>query len=233
MKYIDFHTHITPETDDGAKSVDEAVEMLKTAYVSGAQTVILTPHYRARESIADFCTRRNGKIATLRNAMKKSGGAFPALRIGAEVPLSDELADNGDLKKLCIDGTDLLLTELPFPTWNRWHVQEIHSMIVKQNITPVMAHIERYLKKPQDIEKLDPLISVGVKFQVNASSFLTFSGKRVIKALAREGLICAIGSDCHNMTTRSPDIDRAVTSMARCFGDVFISDLFKSSAQLL
>ena len=233
MRYIDFHTHIIPEMDDGAKNVGESVEMLKTAFSSGAQTAILTPHYLAGESISEFCERRNAKVALLKKSMSENGGKYPDILCGAEVLLCSALSEHDDLNKLCIEGTDLLLLELPYPSWNKWHIQEVYNIIARHNLTPVMAHIERYLNKPKEMNKLDQLISIGAKFQINADSFLIFSGKRVIKALAREGLISAIASDCHNPTRRSPDISRAVTALAKTFGDSFISDIFDNSMQLL
>ena len=54
MGYIDFHTHILPEMDDGAKSVGESLEMLKAAHLSGAQTVLLTPHFLTRRAGSRF-----------------------------------------------------------------------------------------------------------------------------------------------------------------------------------
>lgn len=233
MGYIDFHTHILPEMDDGAKSVGESLEMLKAAHLSGAQTVLLTPHFLTREPVPDFCARRNSKYALLKKAMEEDGGTFPTLLCGAEVPLYGGLSENNDLEKLCIEGTDLLLLELPFPAWNKWHIQEVYNIIAKQDVTPVMAHIERYLNKPKEIEKLDQFISVGAKFQMNAPSFLTFSGKRIIKALAREGLICAIGSDCHNLTSRPADISHAMSLMTKHLGGSVLREIFEKSKQLL
>lgn len=207
--------------------------MLKTAYASGAQTVILTPHYPAHESVSAFCARRNSKLSLLKQAAEKDGGKIPSLLVGAEVPLYSGISENDDLKELCIDRTDVLLLELPFLDWNKWYIHEICNVTVRQNVTPVLAHIERYLHKTKDIEKLSQLIAAGVKFQINATSFLTFSGKHIIKALAREGLVCAIGSDCHNVTTRSPNIADALRSMTQNLGDSFINDVNETSAELL
>ncbi len=233
MRYIDFHTHITPEIDDGANSIGQAVEMLQTAAESGAQTVVLTPHFLSHDTISAFCSRRDQKISALKQALTDNGSAFPKLLAGAEVLLNGPLSEKEDLPRLCVEGTDVILLELPYPSWEKWHIQEVYHIIARHNLTPVMAHIERYLEKPKDIEKLDWLISLGAKFQINAPSFLTFSGKRVIKALAREGLICAIGSDAHNTTTRTPDISRAVHALNKSFGDSFLDDIFERSSKLL
>lgn len=233
MRYIDFHTHILPEMDDGAQTVEEAIEMLKTAYESGAQTVILTPHYQSQIPIADFLKRRAEKLRDLKQAMKKDGGNFPKLLLGAEVMLDCVLSEEEDLDKLCIEGTNLLLIELPYSNWNKWHVDEVYHIIAKRNITPVIAHVERYVKKIKDIEKLDPYISVGANFQINAESFLKLKGKRVIRALAAEGLICAIASDCHDNKGRNANMKKALSELARKFGDPFIEFMYKKTEKLL
>lgn len=233
MQYIDFHTHILPEMDDGAQTVEESLAMLKTAHACGAKTVILTPHFRASMSIADFCQKRDRQFALLKQAMKKDGGEFPALLLGAEVLMDAPLAEKEDLRKLCIEGTDLLLLELPFPYWNDWHIQEVYHTIIKQDITPVMAHIERYLKRSKDLEKIDKLISIGTHFQINANSFRSFSGRRSIRMLAAEGLLCSIGSDCHGIKKRSADISAALRSFTQKFGEPVIGYMCNKTEKLL
>lgn len=233
MRYIDFHTHIIPEIDDGANNFDEALHMLALAYAGGAESVVLTPHYLGQESIADFCDLRNQKIMKLKQLMKKDGGRFPVLFSGAEVYLNSALSENDDVHKLCIEGTNTILLELPFPLWTKWHVQEVYHLIARQNLTPVIAHVERYLRNPKDIEKLDSLISVGARFQVNASPFLTFSGRRIISALAKQDLISAIASDCHNETTRSSNISRPLRAMEKRLGTSFLTETYEKSKQLI
>lgn len=233
MKYIDFHTHIIPNMDDGAQSIDEAISMLKIAYKSGAETVVLTPHYNRGVSVSDFCNRRDEQVALLKEAMEKDGDMFPSLRIGAEVLVDCALSDKDDLRKLCIDGTDTILLEFPLPTWSRWHVTEIHNIISKQGLTPVIAHTERYLTSPKQIHSLDNFVYYGAKFQVNASAFLPFSSRRIIKAMIKEGLVSAIASDCHNETTRTPDIARAIQRMTKCFDEELMDIVHDESCKLL
>ena len=233
MRYIDFHTHILPEMDDGAKTVADSLAMLKTAYECGAETVILTPHYHTSMPISEFCSKRDKQLSVLKKAMKEDGGKFPKILCGAEVLMDGNLSEKPDLKKLCIQGTDLILLELPGVHWNDWHFHEIYRIIAENNLSPVMAHIERYLRGPQSLFKIDKLISIGARFQVNAESFLTFSGRRIIRALAAEGLICAIGSDCHDTKRRSPNTARALRAFANKFGDPFIDYLYNKTEKLL
>ncbi len=233
MRYIDFHTHILPEMDDGATSLNEAIAMLKAARQSGAETVVLTPHYHAAAPLVDFLKRRNKKIELLKKAMLKDGGDFPRILCGAEVLLNDSLSGKNHLSELCIEGTNLLLLELPHSAWNKWHFQEVYQLLAERDVSPVMAHIERYMKKPSDMDKIEDLISIGAHFQINAQSFLTFGGRRVIRSLAAEGLISAIGSDCHRIKHRTPDISRAMNAFSKKFGDHFIDYLYKKTETLI
>lgn len=233
MRYIDFHTHILPGIDDGAKTVEDAVSMLKIAGKCGAETVVLTPHYSASMSVSEFCQKRKEQYKLLENAIKKDGGDFPKLLLGAEVLIDGAISEKEDLEKLCVEGTDLLLLEFPYANWNDWHFQEVYRVIAERNLTPVMAHIERYLKSPKELDKIDKLVTIDARFQVNADTFLTFSGKRIIRALAAEGFISAIGSDCHGIKRRSPNISLAMKTLAQKFGDPFIEYLYKKTNKLL
>ena len=42
---IDIHCHILPGIDDGAKSMDETLEMARIAVSEGIYHIIATPHY--------------------------------------------------------------------------------------------------------------------------------------------------------------------------------------------
>lgn len=231
--YIDFHTHILPDMDDGAKDMETALSMMGLAYECGAEAVVLTPHVASDANIGKFVKERNEKINRLKGAMKKNPHYYPDLIAGAEVALNGALSERKDVRSLCIEGTELLLLELPYTSWSSWYNNEIYNLISKHSVTPIMAHIERYLKSPKDIQKLSSLVSFGVKFQINASSFLSFNGRRIIRDLAAEGLISAIGSDCHNLAKRSPDISRAIRMFDKKFGEDFMEHIFNKTLSLM
>ena len=233
MRYIDFHTHILPEIDDGAANAELSVAMLKKARECGAETVLLTPHYYGNESIDAFIEKRNEKFLLLKKEMEKDGGSFPKLLLGAEVFLNRAYSEDESLQKLCIEGTSLLLLELPYNVRSKWHYEEIFRIQANRNISPVLAHIERYLQKPKDIESIEKLVSTGAYFQVNFDSFRTFSGRRRIRPLAAKGLICALGSDCHNDTTRSADVSKAIKMFEKKFGNQFFDYLYNKTDTLL
>lgn len=234
MRYVDFHTHILPGIDDGAQSVEQAINMLKLAKNCGAETVVLTPHYSSSNcSISDFCALRDEKVALLKDAMASCKEELPNIRVGAEVLIDTLLSDQEDLSKLCIDGTETIMLEFPHTGYEKWQLREVHNIVTAQNLTPLIAHAERYICKPKHVEKLECLISYGAKFQINAPSYHGFVGKRVITALVREGFVSAIGSDCHNDTIRTPDISRPLTAMGNYFSGAFFDMLYSRSCDLL
>lgn len=231
--YIDFHTHILPDMDDGARDIQESLDMLSCAEQCGAETVVFTPHVSSGADFHEFIKKRKIRADRLTRAIKKEWFPCPEVLLGAEVSLDGSLAERDGVSVLCVEGTDLLLLELPYTSWNSWYNNEIYNLMSKHNVTPVMAHIERYLKSPKDIPKLSSLVSFGVKFQVNAGSFMSFRGRKIIRALAAEGLISFIGSDCHNMSGRSPDITKAIKAFKRKFGEEFVDFLYDKSADML
>ena len=111
MCVIDFHTHVLPAVDDGSKSVEQSIEMLASLAEQSANTVVATPHFYANdESVEDFLEKRNRAYEIL-----KSHGRFEQnIILGAEVRYYDGISHLQDLKKLRIEGTKLLLIEMPF-----------------------------------------------------------------------------------------------------------------------
>ena len=43
---IDIHAHILPDVDDGSRSMEESLSLLKESCQQGISDVVLTPHYR-------------------------------------------------------------------------------------------------------------------------------------------------------------------------------------------
>ena len=94
-------------------------------------------------------------------------------------------------ERLCINGTDTLLLELPFNDFDKSYKATVKSL-VRDGFNVILAHADRY--DPYNIEEL---ISVGAKIQLNASSLVGFfKPKRLYNWMERE-LVVALGSDIH------------------------------------
>ena len=198
---IDWHNHVLPAMDDGSRDVAESIAMMQAQAVQGVTMVIATPHFYANdESVASFLQRRDRSMATLRQQWQDG---MPSLRLGAEVHYYPGISRMEGLSSLCIEGSKLLLMEMPMSRWTDSMVRELIDLSGRDSLCLVLAHIDRYLSL-QDKEVWNRLLENGILMQTNASFFSNFTTKRKALALLREGYIHLLGSDCHNMTTRPP-----------------------------
>ncbi|MCD7830006.1 MAG: capsular polysaccharide biosynthesis protein [Clostridiales bacterium] len=213
---IDFHSHILPAIDDGSSSVEESVEMLRLAYRGGTRTMMATSHFYAqREAPEDFLERRGAAWAKLAPALPED---VPEITLGAEVYFYAGISETDCLPRLCAEGSNLLLLEMPFQRWSERTTAEAISIAQDRGLTVLLAHIDRYLDF-QTPDVWDTLEENGIRFQVNASAFLdSWRTRRRAYKLLREGKISALGSDCHNMRGRKPNLDAALAAIEKKMG---------------
>ena len=139
---IDFHSHILPLVDDGSRSVNESCELLKLLARQGIEKVVATPHFYAeRESVDEFLLRRKASFEALSAEMSEG---MPEVLLGAEVRYYQGISNLKGLRDLRIDGSDLLLLEMPNCRWTEYIIKELAQINNIGSITIVLAHIERY-----------------------------------------------------------------------------------------
>lgn len=201
---IDFHTHILPGIDDGSASAEESVKMLKLLQEQGVSRVLLTPHFYAHyNSVDEFAENREKAVDTLLKALSDEKLEMK-LYLGCEVLYFDELWRIDNLKELCIQGTKCLLLEMPFSIWNEGVIQCVENLVSK-GYTPIIAHFDRYLAYKGNLEKIYKMIEAGALLQMNCSYLNNFLKKRKAIKFIKKGIVFAIGSDAHNLTSRMPD----------------------------
>lgn len=230
---LDFHSHILPEIDDGAKDVEESIAMLSMLKEQGVNAVALTSHYIAMdESPKDFLENRKKAFELLNNEIKKRDLSLPKLLLGAEVYYYHGISKMEELPTLALEGTNLLLLEMPMAPWGEYAFREIDELTNTSSLNVVLAHIERYFKylKKGDIERL---LDMGALLQVNASFFLTRSTKRKALKMFKEDYLTFIGSDCHSTKHRPPRIGEATNIIKDKFGQESIDDFFRKQKDYL
>lgn len=229
---IDFHTHILPEMDDGSRSPEESVRMLREEIKQGISDVVLTPHYYAeRETPQNFLLRRAEACEKLYNAMTTSpeGEQLPRLFIGAEVRMFSGISNMELLPELSVRGTDYILLEMPFEPWPESVFRELRE-IGARGLSPVIAHLEAYRRLQKGTDNMERLMDSGVLIQCNAEFFLQGFKSRKAFQLLKEGRIQLLGSDCHNMTSRPPNLGKALKVIEKKMGeDVAAAFIHQSS----
>lgn len=227
---IDWHSHILPGMDDGSKDVAESVSMLQMQASQGIGTVIATPHFYANdETVAAFADRRRKAYEALREQLPENA---PRILLGAEVRYYQGISRMEDLNDLRIEGSKLLLLEMPMAVWTESVIRELIELSGKRSVQIVLAHIERYLRL-QKQSVWDRLVESGILMQVNGSFFTTLASKRKAISLLEEGMVQFLGSDCHNLTTRSPQLGKAFEVIRKKFGDDYVDQMKQYGYSLL
>lgn len=227
---IDWHSHVLPGMDDGSRNVAESILMIQAQASQGVKTVIATPHFYANdESVDSFLERRAAAVELLKAQL---GEDAPQIRCGAEVRYYPGISHMHGLKSLRIEGSRLLLLEMPETRWTEYMVRELIELSGRSSIHIVLAHVERYMRF-QKKALWEELRDYGILMQANASFFADWQTKRKAIYLLREGSIHFVGSDGHNMTSRQPRIGRAFEVIQKKLGDDYMSQLSEYGYSML
>lgn len=227
---IDWHSHILPGMDDGSRDVDESLSMIGSLGSQGVDCVVATPHFYADdESVEEFLKRRQISFDELSANLPADA---PNVVCGAEVRYFPGISHMEGLERLTIGNSRLLLLEMSMSRWTEYTVRELIELAARGNITVILAHIERYIFM-QSSDVWDRLLDSGFLMQVNASFFSRFGTKRKALRLLDSGRIHLVGSDCHNMTDRSPRIGTAYDLITKKLGKSFVSEINEYGNSLL
>lgn len=226
---LDFHSHFLPGIDDGSDSVETSIAMLNAWKSQGITDICATPHFYAEQNNpAKFIARRN---YAFRRVQEATGNNLPNIRLGAEVLYFDGISRYEGLHDLCLEGTDLLLLEMPFRTWTSHMIEEVGIIASTTGIMPVTAHIERYLDQPRKLVK--EFLSLNIFIQSNAEFFLDRRTQRQALKMLKKGVITFIGTDAHNLGHRKVNIGPAIELIEDKLGAGFVEQLEERQYDIL
>ena len=195
----DLHSHLIPGIDDGSKSIEESLAMLKRFSELGYKKVITTPHV-----MSDFYKNTPAIILDGLEKVKEAikGAGIPIqIEAAAEYYLDEHFEKLIAEKSLLTFGDNHVLFELSFVD-EPARIKEAIFNLVTEGYKPILAHVERY---PYYINKLDALEDFkrrGCLLQLNINSLSGHYGPQVKKwaqEVIDKDLIDVVGSDCHHM----------------------------------
>ena len=196
-KYIDIHSHILYGIDDGSKSLEESKKILEQHKEMGFKDIIATPHFIKNSK---YITNNKEKQKLLESLKQEAKKLNLNLYIGNEVFITNELEELLENKEIStLNNSKYLLIELPMTNKIK-NIKEIIYELKIQNITPIIAHPERYeciQKKP---EKVKEWIEEGALLQANYGSIIGIYGKKskkTLKKLLKQNQISFIATDIH------------------------------------
>jgi tyrosine-protein phosphatase YwqE len=195
---IDIHSHLLPGIDDGAKTMDETISIIKEYKNLGYTKLITTPHIIS-DSYPNTKTIINQKLHSVREAIKKENIDIE-IEAAAEHYIDIDFLErlnNNEVLPFC---EKYLLFETSY--MSKPHILEEAVFSIQANgYIPVLAHPERYLYLYNDMDKYKNLKAAGVLFQINIKSLKNTSStmyKTLIK-LINLGYADFVGTDVHNM----------------------------------
>jgi len=229
---IDFHSHILPGIDDGSADLSTSLSMLQQEAAHGVGQVVLTPHfYPERDDPERFLRAREQAAQQLREACTQQ--ELPRLHLGAEVAYFRGMSESDCLKELCIEHTNYILVELPMSQWEDRIYRELGDIREKQGLNPVVAHVDRYFTWFGNRKMIERLLEQPVLLQVNAGAFLRRSSAGQVLRLLDQGLLHMLGSDCHDLAERAPNLGAAAAVIAKKLGECPLQRLSEIGASVL
>lgn len=226
--FADLHCHILPDADDGPKTMDEAMDMLRIAQEEGFSDIVATPHYAPE--IPGFCKTMNiaAEIIKLQRAAKHANLSIQ-LHCGSEIRLSEQAYKHfSEGRCLPLGNSRYILLELP----DAVNPEECYGWMlpfVQNGWTPILAHVERLTVLQKSVHALSDWTDMGCLLQVNASSITTVENglfKRTAKNLIKKKLCHLIATDAHSSIRRAPLIQDAYKKTIRWVGEASAHDLF-------
>lgn len=204
---IDLHTHIIPAVDDGAESMDIAIQMVKMAQEDGIKSIVATPHINSASSkITNFSLIINNfKDLKTRLKFKK---IELNLYLGAEVYFDEFILDNLSKYKefLTINNSKYFILEFPmnfiYPGSNRF-IKDL----VGAGFVPIISHPERNLQIQRNPTLLYELLTIGCLTQINGGSLRGDFGSTAMHTgfnLLKKNWVHIIASDGHDLLERKP-----------------------------
>ena len=196
----DIHTHLLCGIDDGTKTIDESISILKDMEDNGIEEIVLTPHY---VDGSKYDCDNHDKVKLYQELVKKSEeqGIKIKMYLGNEVfitPNIIELLKDGKIAS--INNSRYVLFEFPIrQIYNNTY--EIISKLVSNGYIPILAHPERYEAFQEDPDLVADYLRMGVLMQGNFTSLFGKYGKiseKTLKYFLKNQWISFLGSDTHH-----------------------------------
>ena len=224
----DFHTHVLPGIDDGSHSVEESLQMLRA--MPEVSRVIATPHFYAQENTPERFLRR--RAAAWERLRERLDGTEPGIRLGAEVCYFEGICRSDELSALCIEGTNILLLEMPFESWSGRALNDLLELGHRADIQIVLAHAERYDIFFHERDRRH-IADSPILVQCNAEFFLRMRTRHKALRLLKDGYIHLLGSDCHGIEYRVPNLGKAAQVIRKHLGEGALRNIDRTALCLL
>lgn len=197
--FVDIHSHLLPGIDDGAKNIDNSVELILKMYSYGIKNFITTPHVLG-DVYPNSSETIKSKLEEVRTALKNKGYSDIKINAAAEYMMDEQFIDRLKANDILTLKGNYILVEMSY--FNApMNLYDVLFDIQLKGYKPVLAHPERYNFFHNDLQNYHKLKKAGCLFQLNLLSLTEQYGKnvqKIINELLKQNLYDFVGSDTHH-----------------------------------
>lgn len=229
---VDIHNHILFGVDDGARTIEDSINMIKEEISSGVNQIILTPH---------FNKRIDASIETINNNFEMLQAQVISENINVELFLGSEVYMDRNYYETIwessyntLAGSRYLLVEFS-PAEDLKNIPEICYEVSLKGYIPVIAHIERYEDLYDNVKLLSEILKEAL-IQVNAHAIIDKENKstqRFVTYLLKNQLVSFVASDAHNLHKRGVFMKEAALYVYNHYGLEYMEKIFNNNQRLL
>ena len=194
--FVDIHSHILPGIDDGAKNIEESLELIDEMKALGYTKIIATPH-----TYEGLYNNTSETIKSCYDNLKSNLNSKIKLSYASEYMIDKSLIIKTNMNDLLALKDKYVLVEMSYSEAPK-NLHEILFQICINGFIPVIAHPERYMFYFRNKSKYQLLRNIGCKFQINLFSLIGYYGKgitRNVDFLLKNNFVDYVGSDIHNL----------------------------------
>ncbi len=227
---IDFHSHIIPNIDDGSKSMEDTLAMVKEAKSVGFTDIVATSHYIENYYETDEEIRKE----FVKQIQSKVDGIN--IIIGNEIYVTQNIVNLLKEKRAStINNTHYVLFELPMNS-NILYLKDVIFSLLENRYIPIIAHPERYSYVQKNPNWVIEYIDMGVLFQANLGSAIGMYGKdaqKTLELLLKNNMIHFLGSDAHRKNSVYKHIPETIKRIEKIIGSEMTYQLTTANPNLI
>lgn len=232
---IDIHCHILPGVDDGARTMEDSIEMARAAAAQGIHTIVATPHHRNNQ-FNNFRTDIITQVEDLNHVLVEENVPVKILP-GQETRIYGSLSEGLASKEILPVNqlTSYILVELPTTNVPKYTRKLLYDIQV-EGYTPVIVHPERNSELLSKPEKLYELVKSGILTQVTAASIIGKFGKKIKNfshEILQSNLTHFIASDAHNTESRGFLMQDALYEIEESYGVDVVYNFLENAESMI
>lgn len=227
---IDLHSHILPNIDDGSKSLEESIAIIKQAVSNGVTDIIVTPHFILGSSYNKEKSANKKLLADLKKRVEAENLSIN-LHLGNEIFVDIEMVSLLKKKKIAsLNDSRYVLFELPMNNEYK-NIKKTLFDLQSVGYIPIIAHPERYRIVKENPQIVEEWQEAGAVFQSNIGSLFGRYGKEAkntLITLLKHEAVSFIASDIHHSCdTFYEDIPKLKKMLKKMLKEDYVEELLE------